>query len=147
VASIKRVGSWRDDTSWRSDLDELERWVRKRKLRTGKCFLYELDGLGAFKPESKHHWETCLEVKGKARSEGMVKVRDLSAETVASIQFNPDKVSPRVVYHALRDWLRWRLRDKTFKRTGAVREVYSGNPWKKTRAWVKAEVQVLVKKK
>jgi hypothetical protein len=76
----------------------------------------------------------------------MVKVKNLSAETVASIQFDPNRVSPRVVYHALRDWLRWRVRDKTFKRTGSIREVYRGNPWKKPGAWAKAEVQVLVKK-
>lgn len=142
VASIKRVGPWRNDT-WRKELSQLEKWARKKKLRTGKCLLYELDGFGS----NNRRWETCLEIRGKAKSEGKVKVKRLPAGTVASVSFNPDKVSPRLVYHGLGDWLRWRLKDKTFKKVGASREVYPGNPWKKSYAWARAEVQVLVTKK
>lgn len=127
---------------WRKELGQLEKWARKRKLRTGKYLLYELDGVG-----NKRRWETCIEIKGKARSEGRVKVKKIPAETVVSVRFNPDKVSARLVYHGLEDWLKWRLKDKTFKKIGASREVYSGNPWRKPWAWARAEVQVLVKKK
>ena len=146
VASIKRVGPWRNDM-WRKELGLLEKWGRKRKLRTGKYFLYERDGFGSNRPDNKRRWETCLEIKGKAKSEGKVKVKKVPAETVVSVRFNPDKVSARLVYHGLGDWLRWRLKDKTFKKIGASREVYSGNPWKKSYAWARTEVQVLVKRK
>ncbi len=139
VASIKRIGPWRNDM-WRKELSQLEKWARKRKLRTGKYLLYELDGAG-----NRRRWETCIEIKGKAKSEGRVKVKKIPAETVVSVRFNPDKVSPRLVYHGLTDWLKWRLKDKTFKKIGASREVYSGNPWKKPWAWARAEIQVLVK--
>ncbi len=146
AASIKRVGPWRDDM-WQKDIRQLEKWARKRKLRIGKYFLYELDGLRSNRPDNKRRWETCLEIKGKAKSQGKVKVKKVTKETVVSVRFNPDKVSARLVYHGLSDWLRWRLEDKTFKRVGATREVYSGNPWRKPWAWARAEVQVLVKKK
>ncbi len=141
VASIKRIGSWKSDM-WRKELSQLEKWARKEKLRTGKYFLYELGGSG-----NRRRWETCIEIKGKARSHGKVKVKKLPAETVVSVRFNPDKVSPRLVYHGLSDWVKWRLKDKTFKKIGNSREVYSGNPWRKPRAWARAEVQILVKKK
>ncbi len=141
VASIRRVGPWRNDM-WRKELSQLEKWARKKKLRTGKYLLYELDGVG-----NRRRWETCIEIKGKAKPEGKVKVKKLPAETVVSVRFNPDKVSPRLVYHGISDWVKWRLKDKTFKKVGASREVYSGNPWKKPHAWARAEVQVLVKRK
>ncbi len=141
VASIKRVGPWRSDM-WRKELSQLEKWARKRKLRTGKYLLYELGGVG-----NRRRWETCIELKAKAKSQGKVKVKKLPPETVVSVRFNPEKVSPRLVYHGLEDWVKWRLKDKTFKKIGASREVYSGNPWKKPYAWARAEVQMLVKKK
>ncbi len=141
VASIKRIGPWRNDM-WRKELSQLEKWAKKKKLRTGKYLLYELDGVG-----NRRRWETCIEIKGRARSEGRVKVKKLSAGTVVSVRFNPEKVSPRLVYHGLGDWVKWRLKDKTFKKVGASREVYSGNPWKKPWAWARTEIQMLVKRK
>jgi effector-binding domain-containing protein len=140
VASIKRVGPWREDV-WKKELSEIEKWAKKNRVRTGKVLLYELGG------GKNRTWETCVEISRKIKSEGKIKVKKLEAETVASVHFNPKKVSPRLVYHGLSDWLTWRLKDKTFKKRGASREVYFGNPWKKAYAWARAEVQVLVKKR
>ena len=141
VASIKRIGPWKDDM-WRKELSQIKKWARTKRVRTGKYFLYEQGGSA-----NRRRWETCIEIKGRAASEGKVKVKRLPAETVVSVRFNPDKVSPRLVYHGLSNWLRWKRKDKTFKKIGSSREVYSGNPWRKSHAWARAEVQVLVKKK
>ena len=80
-------------------------------------------------------------------SEGKVKIKRLPSQTVASVGFNPTKVSPRLVYHRLNDWLKWRVKDGTFKDAGPTREVYPGNPWTNPRAWAKTEVQFLVTRK
>ncbi len=61
--------------------------------------------------------------------------------------FNPDEVSPRLVYHGLSDWVDRRLKSGRFKEAGPIREVYGGNPWTNGRAWARTEVQVLVKKR
>ncbi len=87
-----------------------------------------------------------MEIKGKAEPEGDIEIRKLPAQTVASVIFNPDEVSPRLVYHGLSDWIDWRLKSGKFKEAGPIREVYSGNPRANGRAWARAEVQVLVKK-
>jgi hypothetical protein len=122
----------RSQTSWRL--------AKKTKIRTGKVLLYELRG-------GKHRaWEACVEISRDVRSEGKIKAKKLMAETVAIVHFNP-KVSPRLVYHGLNDWLKWRLKDRPFKKLGSSREVYFANPWKRSYAWGRAEVQVLVKKK
>lgn len=53
-------------------------------------------------------------------------------------------VVARLVYHGLMDWVRWRLKDKDFKKAGPAREVYLGNPWTNRRAWANTEVQILL---
>ena len=143
VGSIVRIGPWKDNV-WRPEISQLEKWAKKRKLRTGKYILYEF---ASRRKVNRRRWEACIEIKGKANSEGKVKIKRIPAETVASVTFDPTKVSPGLVYHGLTDWLRWRLKDGTFKDKGPTREVYPRNPWTNARAWAKAEVQVLVKRK
>ncbi len=87
--------------------------------------------------------EACLQIKGNAKSEGKIKVKTLPAQNVASVTFNPDKVSPHLVYSGIYGWLRY----SGFKDTTQGREVYDGNPWRNPRAWANAEVQVPAKKK
>ena len=86
--------------------------------------------------------EACLQVKGNAKSEGKIKVKILP-QKVASVTFNPDKVSPRLVYSGIYGWLRY----AGFKDTAQGRELYNGNPWRNLRAWANAEVQVPVKRR
>ncbi len=141
VASLSRVGPWKED-NLREEFNRLVRWARKRRVRTGRWFFYEHDGPGA----GRRRWEACLEIKGKTEPEGRIRVKKLPAETVAHIVFDPKLVSARVIYHGLSDWIRWRLRYREFKGTGATREVYDGNPWTDRHAWAKADVQVIIRK-
>jgi len=137
-----RVGSY-DSNMLRSEFSQLVRWAKKRKLGTGKWMLYFIDEPGGRRPMNKLRSEACLQIKGKAKSEGKIKVKKLPRQKVASVTFNPDKVSPRLVYSGLYGWLKW----SGFKDTVQGREVYTGNPWRNPRAWANAEVQVPVKRR
>jgi len=105
--------------------------------------LYFIDEPGGARPMNKLRSEACLQIKGNAKSEGKIKVKTLPAQNVASVTFNPDKVSPHLVYSGIYGWLRY----SGFKDTTQGREVYDGNPWRNPRAWANAEVQVPAKKK
>jgi hypothetical protein len=65
---------------------------------------------------------------------------------VARAVYDPEIIEPRVVYHGLSDFLRWRKKDHEIRSVGGYREVYSGDPWKDTRAYAHTEVQVGVRK-
>lgn len=136
VASIVRVGPWKED-NLRTEFGELVRWAKRQKLRTGRWIFLE---------RSDDRWESCLEYRGRAIAEGRIRLKTLPATSVASVTFDPDRVSPRVIYHGLRDWTRWRKKDRTIKAVTTVREVYSGDPWKDRSAWAHCEVQFLVRK-
>jgi effector-binding domain-containing protein len=127
----------------RAEFSQLVKWAKKRKLGTGKWMLYFIDEPGGRRPANKLRSEACLQIKGRAESEGKIKVKKLPAQKVASVTFNPDKVSPRLVYSGIYGWLKW----GGFKDTVTGREVYVGNPWRNPRAWVNTEIQVPVKRK
>lgn len=137
-----RVGSY-DRNMLRSEFSQLVKWADKRRLRTGKWMLYFLDEPGGRRPMNKLRSEACLQIKGRAKSEGKIKVKELPAQKVASVTFNPDKVSPRLVYSGIYGWLKY----AGFKDTVQGREVYIGNPWRNPRAWANTEVQVPVKRR
>ncbi len=136
VACMRHKGRWKKDIL-RTEFRELVAWAKKNRLRTGKWIFAEHGDRG---------WEACLEIAGAARPAGRVKVRTLPSATVASVVFNPEEVSPRVVYHGLNDWLRWRRKDGDIKSVGASREVYDGDPWSNARAWANCNVQYVVRK-
>jgi DNA gyrase inhibitor GyrI len=97
------------------------------------------------KPARKIRSEACLEIRGKAKSEGKVIVKTFPSHLVASVTFDPEKVSPRLVYCGLYGWLRYAGK---FEATDSpAREVYLGNPWTNARAWANADIQVPVRKK
>src|SRR5207253_1706391 len=77
-----------------------------------------------------YRFDLSIEVRGRVKGEGKVRVRTFPASPIATVTFDPDVVAARVIYHGLSDWLRWRKKDKTIKRTRTWREVYSGNPWR-----------------
>lgn len=137
VVSVRWKGAW-SDARIRKEFEGLARWASERRLRTGRWFFVE---------PSERTWEVAIEVRGKVRGAGRVHLRRWPASDVAEVQFDPDEVSPRVVYHGLSDWLRWRRKDKTIARAGQYREVYTANPWKNPAAWHAMTVQVVVRKR
>ncbi|HYA56908.1 MAG TPA: GyrI-like domain-containing protein [Thermoplasmata archaeon] len=136
VASLRWKGAYSEATI-RRRFEEVERWAKSRGLRTGRWI---------FREPGSRTWEVSIEVRGAAKSEGPVRVRALPAATVASVVFDPDVVSPRVVYHGLSDWLRWRRKEKKVRSVVESREVYSGNPWKDRHAWSATDVQFVVRR-
>ena len=136
VASVRWKGPY-SEREIRKRFEEVEKWARARGLRTGRW---------VFREPGTRVWDTAIEVRGKSHSQGRVKLRTLPAGTVASVRFDPDVVSPRVIYHGLSDWLRWRKKEKAIRSVVSYREVYEGNPWKNARAWANTEVQFVVRK-
>jgi effector-binding domain-containing protein len=136
VASIVRVGPWKED-NLRTEFGELTRWAGRRRLTTGRWIFLERD---------RSRWEACLEISGDAPTEGRIRRKTLPATSVASVTFDPDQTSSRIVYHALRDWTRSRARDGTIRAVTAIREIYSGDPWRDKCSWASCEVQFLVRR-
>lgn len=136
VATLTRKGSW-DEKKLRGQFKTLAAWAEKRGVRTGRWLFFE--------PNMKT-FVAGIEVKGKAKGSGRIRMRTLPGATVASVTFNPDDISPRVIYHGLSDWLRWRKKDKEIKRVLSSREIYSGDPWSGPKVWAHTEIQFVVKK-
>jgi effector-binding domain-containing protein len=136
VASIAWSGPW-NERKIRAQFERVDAWARRAKVRTGRW---------VFREPGARRWVVGIEVKGAVRGEGPIRVRSFPASAVARVIFDPDAVSPRVVYHGLSDWLRWRKREHEVKSVGTSRELYSGNPWRDPRAWARTEVQVLVRR-
>jgi DNA gyrase inhibitor GyrI len=142
VASLIHYGP-HGPNMFRAEFDHLVRWAKRNKLRTGKWIMRWLDEPEG-KPASKIRSEACLEIKGKARIEGKIKIKKFPKHTVASVVFDPEKISPRLVYSGIYGWLRY----SDFQATRSpAREVYTQNPWANSHAWANAEVQVPVKKR
>ena len=93
-------------------------------------------------------FEIGIEILGNrpARGGDGTSIKTLPASEVATVTFDPDIVSPRVIYHGLTDWLRWQRKEGKYKEAGPYREVYLGNPWASARAWAHTQIQVPVKK-
>ena len=142
VASMMRVGPY-SGNMLRSEFTQLVKWAKRRRVRTGRWILFFIDEPGGRRPLNKLRSEACLQIKGRAVSEGKIRVKKLPAHKVASVTFNPNIISPRLVYSGLYGWLRY----AGYKDAGLSREVYEGNPWTNTRAWANTEVQVPIKRR
>jgi DNA gyrase inhibitor GyrI len=141
VAYLSRVGS-EGSEPLRREFNELTNWAKKQKIKTGRWIFCFFEG---GRSPSRYRFEACLEVPGKAKPEGKIKVKKLPAITVASVKFNPDQVAPRLVYNGVYGWLR---ENDTYKESDSYsREIYFGNPWTNSWAWARTEIQVPVKKK
>jgi effector-binding domain-containing protein len=136
VATLAWKGPW-NERKIRAQFDRIALWARQNGLGTGRWI---------FREPAARAWQVAIEIRGAARSEGPIRVRTFPATTVASVVFDPNVVSPSVVYHGITDWLRWRKKDKTIKSVGTYREVYSGDPWRRPSAWARTDVQVVVRK-
>lgn len=115
---------------------QLEAWAKERNLRTKRWI---------FQSSAERHWLVGIEVTGKVRGAKGVHVQAFPSGRVARVTFDPDVVSPMVVYHGLADWLRWRRKDKQIRWSGAYREVYESDPWKSARASAHTTLQVPVR--
>jgi DNA gyrase inhibitor GyrI len=135
VASISWSGPW-SDAKIRKNFETVAQWAKSRGYGPG---------LWIFREPGTRKWETGVLVNARARSEGAVRIRTLPATRVASVVFDPDVVSPAIVYHGLSDWLRYRKKDRKIRRVVSTREVYQGNPWKDKSAYARTDVQFLVK--
>jgi len=135
VAAIRWTGPY-SERRIRERFREVDRWVRAQGLRGGRWI---------FREPGNRTWETGIEIRGAARSQGKVTVRTLPSSTVASVVFDPEVVSPRVVYHGLSDWLRWRRKERKIRSVLSTREVYEGDPWSDKKAWSRTEVQFVVR--
>jgi effector-binding domain-containing protein len=142
VAYIIRLGGYSGPNMWRKEFNLLQRWAKKRRIRTGKWIMYFIDEWGT-KPNSKRRSVAALEIKTKAKPEGNVKIMRLPRQRVVSVTFDPDKISSQVVYHGIEGWLQYR----PFKESAPSRELYYDSPWTNKRAWANCEVQVPIKRK
>ena len=142
VAYLVRIGGYTGQNMWRAEFSQLVKWAKKRKLRTGKWIMYFIDEWGK-RPERTRRSVACLEIKGKAKPEGKIKIMTLPRQRVASVTFDPDKVSDGLVYHGIEGWLQYH----PYKQASRSREVYIDSPWTSRRAWANLEVQVPLKKK
>ncbi|MCI4325589.1 MAG: GyrI-like domain-containing protein [Thermoplasmata archaeon] len=134
VATLPAKGGWSENVC-RPEFAKLLAWAEKNGLQTGKWIFRGLDNDG---------FQACLEIRGTARASGAVRIRTLPASAVARVRFDPDLVSPRVVYHGLNDWLRWRKKEKEIRAVRSTREIYDGDPWTDTKAWKNTTVEFLV---
>lgn len=135
VVTTSWKGAW-NEARIRREFETLAKWAGTRRLRTARWVFLE---------PSPRRWTVAIEVRGRPQGGGRVRVRTLPAGRVAAVTFDPEVISPRVVYHGLNDWLRWRKRDKEITAVGASREIYAGNPWKDPKAWARTQVQFLVR--
>ena len=142
VAYLIHFGGYLGQSMWRSEFTQLERWAKKRKLRTGKRIMYFIDKWGE-KPNKKRRSVAALEIKGKAKPEGKIRIMKLHRHKVVSVTFDPNKISSDLVYHGLESW----LESYTYKQTARSRELYNDNPWTNAHAYANCEVQVPIKRK
>jgi hypothetical protein len=135
VAYVAWKGPW-SDARIRAKFYGVARWARAHGLRTGKWVFLE---------PRERSFLVGIEVRGKAPSDTAVRIRTYPSARVASVVFDPDVVSPRVVYHGVTDWLRWRKKEREIRSAGQYREVYAGDPWRDKKAFARTEVQVVVR--
>lgn len=136
VASLAWKGPW-SDASVRAHFEKVRKWASARKLRMGKWI---------FREPNERSFEVSIEVAGPCRSEGGIRIKRFRPATVARVVFDPEVVAPRVIYHGLSDFLRWRKKEREIRSVGDYREVYQGDPWKDRRAFAHTEVHIVVRK-
>jgi hypothetical protein len=128
-------GPW-NEKRIQKEFEAVAKWTATKKLKTGRW---------VFNEPADRRWFVGIEVKGTVRGDGRFRARGFPSARVAQVEFDPEVVSARVVYHGLNDWLRWRKKDKEIKSVGMYREIYSGNPWRDPKAWSHTTIQIVVR--
>ena len=135
TVSVQWTGPW-SEARIRKEFEGLADWLKARKRKVGRWFFLEpRDGV----------WMVAIETGKGTRGSGRVRARSFPKSRVVRVTFDPEVVSPRVVYHGLTDFLRWRRKDKTIRSVGAYREVYRANPWTNPKANAQTIVEALVR--
>ena len=144
VATRSLTGPWPGDRAIRREFESVNGWAQKAGLRPGHWFFREFGGMSS----RRRRWEMGVELRsGKpARVAKGLSIKKFPATKVVAVKFDPDEVSPTLVYFGVEGWMRWNQRGKKFRPNGPWREVYSGNPWKSKKAWASTEVQAPIKK-
>ena len=142
VGYILHIGPYTNQNMWRPEFNQLVKWAKKKKLRTGKWIMGFLDKWSE-KTEKRRRSVACIEIKGRAKAEGKIKIMKIPKQKVVSVIFDPDKVSADVVYYGLEAWLEY----CPYKQAARSKELYDGNPWTNPGAWASCEVQVPLKRK
>ncbi|HEV2165890.1 MAG TPA: GyrI-like domain-containing protein [Thermoplasmata archaeon] len=138
VRTLSRTwkGPWKDRRI-RDEFEKLEKGMRGAGIRTGRWFF-----VGDYE---RSRYLVAIEARGRLRPVEGARAKTFPKGRIAAVEFDPQSVSPRVIYHGLSDWLRWRKKDKTIQSAGAYREVYPSNPWKDRTAESRTQVQVVVR--
>jgi effector-binding domain-containing protein len=146
IATRTLTGAWPGEKALRLEFEKVQSWAKEKGLRTGKWFFRESGDDET--PEAEWRWEMGVEIRGTtpARGGNGIVMKTLPPTAVATVTFDPDKISPRIVYHALADWLKQSEKQREYKEAGQFREVYSGDPWSSKQAWAHTQVQVPVKR-
>ena len=146
IATRTLTGAWPGDKALHSEFEKVQAWAKGKGLRTGRWFFREFGDDNT--PDAKWRWEMGVEIRGAkaVRGGNGIVLKTLPPSTVATLTFDPDEISPRVIYHALADWLRHRAKEGEYKEAGPYREVYLGDPWSSKRAWAHTQIQVPVKR-
>jgi DNA gyrase inhibitor GyrI len=146
VISKSYVGPYTGGDMLKEEFREVSGWAKRNGMKPGKWFFYELEDPNT--PEGSRRWEACIEVRGrpKAKLPSDLQLKELPAQLVASVVFDPEQVSTRLVYHGLEGWLQWRTKFEEYEEAGPTREVYLGDPWTDKRAWANVDVQVPIRK-
>jgi hypothetical protein len=135
VATMTWKGPWSDAKIHRHFL-QIASWAKTNHLRTGKWIFLE---------PGDRKWEVGIEVRGPARPGDGIRMRTFPAARVASVTYDPDVVSPEVIWHGVTDWLRWRKKEKKIRSVGGYREIYDGDPWRDKKVYAHTTVQVVVR--
>lgn len=123
----------------RAQFERIARWARDHRVRTGHWLFVYLS-----RP-SDDRFQVAIEVKGRVRGEGPIRTRRIPASKVGRVTFDPEVVSPRVVFFGITDWLRWERSEKKIRGLVSYREVYDGNPWTDRSAWAHTTLEVVVR--
>jgi hypothetical protein len=135
LASLAWDGAW-SESRIHGQFRKLASWARQHRLKTGRWVMEE-GGTTDF--------VVGIEVRGSAPLPNGARWRTLPATRVGRVIYDPDVVSPEVIYHGLSNWLRWRRKEGTIGGIGHYREVYRGDPWTNASAWSHTETQLVVR--
>ena len=149
VISKSYTGPYTGDNMLRPEFDYLTKWLHENDIRSGKWLRIELDKYEVGAPtNTQRRWWACIELKTKSpgKPTSDIEFKVIPAAQVASVTFDPNVVSSRLVYHGLECWLDWRTKFGEYEEAEPAREVYLGNPWTDKNAKKRIELQVPIRK-
>jgi hypothetical protein len=136
AATVAWKAPW-NEKRIRNEFAVVEKWLTARGAKPGRWFFIE---------KGANRFVAAIETRSAVKSAGRVSVRTFPRTAVVRVEFDPDEVSSRIVYHGLNDFLRYRRKDKTIRSVGDYREVYATDPWQNAKAWSSTRVEAVVRR-